>query len=428
MLTSNAHLRSFVLLVLFWGSFSTLFGQHIHSCTIIPTDEPASVAAAPLNLPPGVRYAVSYKPNRTYDQKWAAGSTVTIRFLGGTQRLQNRVMRYAREWTQYANVNFQVVSFGQADIRVGFEQNGASWSMVGNSSARANQNSPSMNFGWLTDQTPDYEVKRTVLHEFGHALGLLHEHQNPAGGIPWNEPAVYDHYWRTHGWDQRTTYHNVMAKVDHNTTQFSAYDQASIMHYPIDSRLTSGQYSVGMNNELSAMDRAYIAGMYPGRQSPVPSTAPANPPRPTTTSQPPTSIPSRPTTSTTTTPNRKTYRVGITNVLGNNQKEETVELYISNRSYVIKLDRNGQSSQRLDLDLPLGNYNYRVTTSSTYFGYRNVRTRSGDVRRQYVEQEVAGSGKGILTISGNADLSLYGSYDKESGRMKVFLAEEGASR
>jgi len=27
----------------------------------------------------------------------------------------------------------------------------------------------------------------TVLHEFGHALGLIHEHQNPAsGGFKWN--------------------------------------------------------------------------------------------------------------------------------------------------------------------------------------------------------------------------------------------------
>jgi len=27
----------------------------------------------------------------------------------------------------------------------------------------------------------------TAAHEFGHAIGLAHEHQNPAGGIQWNE-------------------------------------------------------------------------------------------------------------------------------------------------------------------------------------------------------------------------------------------------
>jgi len=31
----------------------------------------------------------------------------------------------------------------------------------------------------------------TVLHEFGHALGLIHEHQSPfKGGFEWNKDEV----------------------------------------------------------------------------------------------------------------------------------------------------------------------------------------------------------------------------------------------
>jgi hypothetical protein len=33
-----------------------------------------------------------------------------------------------------------------------------------------------------------------VIHEFGHALGLIHEHQNPSGGIQWNKPVVCRYY------------------------------------------------------------------------------------------------------------------------------------------------------------------------------------------------------------------------------------------
>lgn len=421
MLTTTSLIRSMLLfLVLFCSPVVLVYGQQIHSCTIIPT-EPASVASQPAYLPPGARAAVSYKPNRSYDYKWSNGSTVTIRFFDGSSALRSRVMNYAREWTLFANLNFRVVSSGPADIRVSFVQNGASWSMIGNSSARSNQNSPSMNFGWLDDNTPDYEVKRTVLHEFGHALGLLHEHQNPAGGIPWNEDAVYDHYYRTQGWDRKTTYDNVMATANRDATQYSAYDHASIMHYPISPELTGGRYSVGMNKELSFTDRKYIVNMYPGRVTPAATTPP--PPRPTNTSTPsrPTT---RPTEVPTSAPARSTYSVRISNALGEGQKEETVQLYIGENRYVIQLDRNGRSAEQIELNLPAGKYTYRVVTSATYFGYRNVES-GGRVRRQYVEKKIAGDGQGIIAVTGNTNLSLFGSFDRARGRMKVYLGERG---
>lgn len=34
------------------------------------------------------------------------------------------------------------------------------------------------------------EPRPLVPHEFGHAVGLIHEHQNPEGGVPWSRDAV----------------------------------------------------------------------------------------------------------------------------------------------------------------------------------------------------------------------------------------------
>lgn len=47
-----------------------------------------------------------------------------------------------------------------------------------------------MNFGWPTDVSSASEIQRVVLHEFGQALGLEHEHQHPVGGVTWKREVV----------------------------------------------------------------------------------------------------------------------------------------------------------------------------------------------------------------------------------------------
>lgn len=45
-----------------------------------------------------------------------------------------------------------------------------------------------------------------VVDEFGHALGILHEHQNPNVNINWDEEAVYADMARSPNfWDRNRT-------------------------------------------------------------------------------------------------------------------------------------------------------------------------------------------------------------------------------
>jgi hypothetical protein len=96
-----------------------------------------------------------------------------------------------------------------------------------------------MNYGRLTPESPpeDYSV---VLHEFGHALGLIHEHQSPANGIQWDRPAVIrDLSGPPNRWDPPTIEHNVFNKYTSQTvSQFTQFDPESIMLYAFPSHWT----------------------------------------------------------------------------------------------------------------------------------------------------------------------------------------------
>src|SRR5688572_7313694 len=61
---------------------------------------------------------------------WVNGSTLRIRFLGGTSQQHDLVRRYAPQWTQYANLNFDFGNAVDAEIRIAFEDDGA-WSYIG---------------------------------------------------------------------------------------------------------------------------------------------------------------------------------------------------------------------------------------------------------------------------------------------------------
>ena len=121
-----------------------------------------------------------------------------------------------------------------------------------------------MNFGWFNSDTPDIEFSRTVIHEFGHALGLIHEHQSASAAIPWDIPKVYQYYQETQGWSKDEVDNNIFFRYSRDSTQHSSYDRYSIMHYAIPAYLLLDEsFSVGWNTSLSDLDKSYISTVYP---------------------------------------------------------------------------------------------------------------------------------------------------------------------
>lgn len=201
---------------------------------------------------------------------WRPGRVLRVRFLGGDPRVQAKVVQVAKTWEQYANIKFEFGNDPEAEIRVAFIPNSGSWSYLGTDALGIPKDQPTLNLGWLQVNTPNEEYNRVVLHEFGHALGCIHEHQNPSTNIPWNKPLVYSVYGGPpNNWPPEKVDVNLFNKYSQDQTQFSEFDRHSIMLYPIPKDLTDGVFEVGMNRALSDLDRSYIGAIYPFESMPV---------------------------------------------------------------------------------------------------------------------------------------------------------------
>lgn len=184
---------------------------------------------------------------------WPNGATLGVRFLEGTASQQAQVRKHAKQWSLYANVTFEFTDDEAAEIRVGFDGGDGSWSYVGNRALDYPANRRTLNLGWVDEAV--------ILHEFGHALGLGHEHQNPiANPIQWNEAAVIrDASGPPNNWDAAVIRHNILDRyATSHHIHGTEFDRASIMLYFFpDSWVLSGE-GTPENMVLSDLDKEFI--------------------------------------------------------------------------------------------------------------------------------------------------------------------------
>ncbi len=200
-------------------------------------------------------------------KKWPNGSQLRCRFLDGSSKQKRRVEEKAHLWEDHANVSFKFVTRGAAEIRISFSADDGSWSALGTDALIREffpPFQPTMNYGWLEDDSPDDEYERVVVHEFGHALGAIHEHQSPEATLDWNEPEVFRVFsGPPNFWDRAAIEHNILRRYSRQHTNSSKYDPDSIMLYAFPGELFKSGQGTKSNRKLSAQDKRFIAQMYP---------------------------------------------------------------------------------------------------------------------------------------------------------------------
>jgi serralysin len=205
------------------------------------------------------------------EAQWLQGEVIRVKFTEGDEALRDRVRAVADRWTGpgMAKLTFEwVEDDADADVRIAFMEGDGSWSYLGIQCRDIPEDQPTMNYGWLDANSPDDEVQRVVLHEFGHALGLIHEHQNPEGGIDWNEPAVIaDLSQPPNRWTLEQIRQNVLNHYSPDAITGTDVDRLSIMMYPIPAAWTNDGFSADLNSDLSETDVQFIRGVYSGESA-----------------------------------------------------------------------------------------------------------------------------------------------------------------
>ena len=243
---------------------------------------------------------------------WPSPRTITVGFLSYNTAVSLNTSSWAwkRAWVAYVitqyfapfvNVTFQFElepTYGpNCDIRISFDPSAGCYSRLGTD---ALQNwgglNETVNFGWMdaplftsfTYNGVQYTTPAsfsqggypgqgtTIIHEFGHVMGMVHEHNTPFGlSFQWNTAAVYQYFQGPpNNWTKADVDQNVLflySQVGMNGSQFDSYSMmkfsfpGALLLNPTAKQISDAQR---VNFEMSNCDKIWLSYNYPGRLDP----------------------------------------------------------------------------------------------------------------------------------------------------------------
>lgn len=185
--------------------------------------------------------------------------TLGCHFMNGSASQQRTVMDAANDWLRgdlgdLLDFRFGVsASESQIRVRLGGNRNN---SYVGRDNLSISKSQQTMNLA-------NFNNSATVKHEFGHALGLRHEHRFP-GVIEFNEDIVVSEMRNKYGWSTAQTYRNILTPLGDSAKCIGdpQLNEDSIMMYTIPSHWTVDGKSFSRAGMITERDRKCLVGVY----------------------------------------------------------------------------------------------------------------------------------------------------------------------
>jgi hypothetical protein len=262
-----------------------------------PGEEALCLAVDPITGSNDRNYQLTYQKDYVWTAKDALPEStkneivIGVSFLDGTDDQKEEVESYAWEWVKRAGLPIRWV-FGdesRQNIRIRFSDKGDTvnnWSWPGNRASRRSHpdqskpDQPTMLLNVYHREAAQKERRRTTLHEFGHALGLMHEQLHPDSGLHFREDVIVkemkEKRWCRPDEDclEKVRRHITKpASPDHACRGAPKYDEHSIMHYRIPPSWTWEEKKISSSFDLSNGDLDCVRSLYlaePGLPPPRP--------------------------------------------------------------------------------------------------------------------------------------------------------------